>query len=79
MVHALFLPFRPLVRMATWFLISFMVTVFYKEAMVWLSGRFLRVAAWGQFFNLTATIFGGEKWSLVTCVLPCIVCLLSGT
>ena len=73
MVHALFLPFWPLVRLAMWLLFSFMATVFYKEAMVWLSGRFLRVAAWRQFFNLTATIFGGEKWSLVACVLPCIV------
>ena len=41
--------------------------------MVWLSGRFLRVSAWRQFFNLAATIFGGEKWSLVACILPCIV------
>ena len=73
MVHALFLPLWPLVRLATWLLISFTVTVFYKEAMVWLTGRFLRVAAWRQFFNLTATIFGGEKWSLVACALPCIV------
>ena len=51
MVYALFLPFWPLVRLATWLLISFMATVFYKEAMVWLSGRFLRVSAWRQFFS----------------------------
>ena len=73
MVHALFLPLWPLVRLAMWLLISFTVTVFYKEAMVWLTGRFLRVAAWRQFFNLTAAVFGGEKWSLVACALPCIV------
>ena len=34
-----------------------MATVFYKEAMVWLSGRFLRVSAWRQFFNLAAYHF----------------------
>ena len=73
MVHALFLPLWPLARMAMWLLLSFMATVFYKEAMVWLSGRFLRVTAWRQFFNLTATIFGGEKWSLVAYALPCMI------
>ena len=72
MVYALFFPFWPLVRLATWLLISFMATVFHKEAMVWLSGRFLRVSVWRQFFNLAATICGGEKWSLVACILPCI-------
>ena len=49
-----------------------MATVFYKEAMVWLTGRFLRVSAWRQFFNLAATSIGEEKWSLVACALPCI-------
>ena len=72
MVHALFLPLWPLVRLAIWILISFTVTVFYKEAIIWLTGRILRVAAWRQFFNLTATIFGGERWSLAACALPCI-------
>ena len=62
----------PLVRLVTWLLTSFMATVFYKEAMVWLTGRFLRMPTWRQFFNLAATIIGGEKWSLVACTLPCI-------
>ena len=50
-----------------------MATVFYKEVMAWLSGRFLKVSAWRQFFNLAATIFGGERWSLIAYVLPCLV------
>ena len=50
-----------------------MATVFHKEVMAWLSGRFLKVSAWRQFFNLAATIFGGERWSLIAYVLPCIV------
>ena len=73
MVHALSLPFWPLVRLVMWLLISFVATAFYKEAMVWLSGRSLRVTAWRQFFNLAATTLGGEIWLHVACVLPYIV------
>ena len=41
MVHALSLPFWPLVRLVMWLLISFMATVFSKEAMVWLGSGYV--------------------------------------
>ena len=44
MVHALSLQVRPLVRLVMWLLISFMATVFYKKAMVWLGSGYVETA-----------------------------------
>ena len=72
-VRAILLLFWPLVRMAAWLPLSLTAVVLYREVVLWLPGRLLRVTAWKQLSGLLASAAGGKKWSLAGHGLSCVV------